>query len=130
MKKLVLFIILLNVLVFASCSKESSFNRKLEGEWKTLTVDDTAMVESDGDAYVFKFEKDKNGGKITLYNTSQFTTDVFTGTYTLTDDKSITMIITYDDGTSDEDVLLVKDYTRKKMTLDIGGSIWVLEKKK
>jgi len=119
-----LFILLLAFLaVTASCSKDAKINRRLDGEWKVVSL--AGQAPGANESYTFKFIKeDKLTGNGTLTSTflSQSFVDAFT--YSVLDQK-ITIIV---DGTAE--LFSVTKYEKDKMELvDSSGDVWILDPK-
>ncbi len=119
-----LFILLVAFLaVTASCSKDAKINRRLDGEWKVVSL--AGLAPEANESYTFKFIKeDKLTGNGTLTYTflSQSFVDAFT--YSVLDQK-ITLIV---DGTAE--ILSVTKYEKDKMELvDSSGDVWILDPK-
>jgi hypothetical protein len=119
-----LFILLAVVATFiASCSKDAKINRRIDGEWKVVSVGGAALASDE--SYTFKFNKDKKvDGDGTITYTDTFGTDVTAFTYSVSSEK-ITM--TY---SGFADILTVSKYEKTKLELiDIDNNVWVLEPK-
>jgi hypothetical protein len=119
-----LFILLVAFLaVTASCSKDAKINRRLDGEWKVVSL--AGLAPEANESYTFKFIKeDKLTGNGTLTYTflSQSFVDAFT--YSVLDQK-ITLIV---DGTAE--IFSVTKYEKDKMELvDSSGDLWILDPK-
>ena len=119
-----LFILLVAFLaVTASCSKDAKINRRLDGEWKVVSL--AGQAPGANESYTFKFIKeDKLTGNGTLTYTflSQSFVDAFT--YSVLDQK-ITLIV---DGTAE--IFSVTKYEKDKMELvDSSGDVWILDPK-
>ena len=115
-------------IVFASCSKESKLNKKLDGTWDAVTVGGTAMPS--GSSMSVTFSKDKKG-KGTYTFTATFPAPVGTitdaGTYTLVDD--VTIYSTSSTAGSTQDTATVTSYSKTDLTLTSGGQATVYKKK-
>lgn len=119
-----LFILLAVVAAFvASCSKDAKINRRIDGEWKVVTIAG-ASIPSD-ESYTWKFSKDKKltgDGTYTEVDPSGTYSTPFT--YTVGSEK-ITLII---DGFSE--IFSVNKYEKTKLELiDSSGDVWVLDPK-
>jgi len=123
MKKSLFILLAVVATVIASCSKDAKINRRIDGEWKVVSIGG-ASVPSD-ETYTWKFSKDKKlNGDGTLTYTSSIGTDVTAFTYTVATAK-ITMSY---NGLAE--ILTVSKYERKKIELiDSSGDIWVLDPK-
>jgi hypothetical protein len=119
-----LFILLAVVATFvASCSKDAKINRRIDGEWKVVSIGGASLAADE--TYTFKFNKDKKlDGDGTITYTSSLGTDVTAFTYTVATAK-ITMSYS-----GFAEILTVSKYERKKIELiDSSGDIWVLDPK-
>ena len=119
-----LFILLLAFLaVTASCSKDAKINRRLDGEWKVVSL--AGLAPEANESYTFKFIKEDKltgNGTFTYTFLSQSFVDAFT--YSVLDQK-ITLII---DGTAE--IFSVSKYEKDKMELvDSSGDVWILDPK-
>ena len=119
-----LLIILLAVLaITSSCSKDAKINRRLDGEWKVVTIGGVAPALDE--SYTLKFIKeDKLTGNGTFTSTylGQSFTDAFT--YSVLDQK-ITLVL---DGTAE--IWSVTKYEKDRMEMvDTDGDVWVLDPK-
>lgn len=119
-----MFILLVAFLaVTASCSKDAKINRRLDGEWKVVSL--AGQAPGANESYTFKFTKeDKLTGNGTLTSTflSQSFVDAFT--YSVLDQK-ITLIVA---GTAE--IFSVTKYEKDKMELvDSSGDVWILDPK-
>jgi hypothetical protein len=119
-----LFILLAVVATFiASCSKDAKINRRIDGEWKVVTIAG-ASIPSD-ESYTWKFSKDKKltgDGTYTEVDPSGTYSTPFT--YTVGSEK-ITLVI---DGFSE--IFSVNKYEKTKLELiDSSGDVWVLDPK-
>ena len=123
MKK-ILFAMFAVAIMFASCSKESKLNRKLDGSWNLVTYDGAALAT--GESEVVKFDKDKKGkGTLTYTATGSGLSVSFTGTYELDKDEKITITITG----STANVETVVDYSKTDLTIkDTAGKLSVYKK--
>lgn len=123
MKKGLLVLLVAIIAVVSSCSKDAKINRRLDGEWKVVTIGGVAPEVSE--SYSFKFTKvDKLNGTGTF--TYTFLTESFTEplTYSVLDEK-ITIIID-----SEIEIFTVATYEKDRMELiDTDGDIWVLDPK-
>jgi uncharacterized protein (TIGR03066 family) len=128
MKKVLSIVAIAMLFIATSCSKEAKLNRKLDGEWNVTTVDGVAPEA--GTSMSIKFEKDEKGtGKVTMTETGGGMSFSLPGTYTLTDDKSISMVLTFM-GDAETSVFTVSDYSKSELTMaDEDGSVFKLEKK-
>jgi len=122
-KTLLILFVVLSVLV-TSCSKDATINRRIDGDWKVVTI---AGMAPAGESYTFSFNKDKKlTGNGTLTYSSAVGTVATTFTYTVADQK-ITLTET---GVVTPDVLSVSKYEKKHIELiDSQNYVWVLEPK-
>jgi hypothetical protein len=109
--------------LIASCSKDAKINRRIDGEWKVVSIAGISIPADE--SYTWKFSKDKrftgDGTLTEVYSTETLTTPF---TYSVSS-KKITLIA---DGVSD--VFTVNKYERKKIELiDDSDEVWVLEPK-
>jgi len=107
MKKFLFLSVAILAFVLGSCSKEAKLNRKLDGKWEITSVNSIAIPA--GDAYTIEFTKDKKGKGAVVYSQGAFS---MTGTYVLTEDKTITVTM---DGSAN--VMTVSDYSKDKLVL-------------
>jgi len=119
-----LLIILVAVLaITSSCSKDAKINRRLDGEWKVVTIGGVAPALDE--SYTLKFIKEDKltgNGTFTYTFMGQSFTDAFT--YSVLDQK-ITLIL---DGTAE--IWSVTKYEKDRMEMvDIDGDVWVLDPK-
>jgi hypothetical protein len=109
--------------VVSSCSKDAKINRRLDGEWKVVSIG--GVVPEATESYVMKFIKEDKltgNGTFTYTYLSQSFTDAFT--YSVLDQK-ITLVI---DGTAD--ILSVTKYEKDRMEMiDTDGDLWILDPK-
>jgi len=123
MKKGLLILLVAVLAVASSCSKDAKINRRLDGEWKVVTIagDAPEMDES----YTLKFIKEDKltgNGTFTYTYMGQSFTDAFT--YSVLDQK-ITLIL---DGTAE--IWSVMKYEKDRMEMvDSDGDVWVLDPK-
>lgn len=107
MKKFLFLSVAILAFVLGSCSKEAKLNRKLDGKWEITTVNSVAVPAAD--AYTITFTKDKKGKGAVVYSVGALS---ITGTYVLTEDKTITVTIG-----GGADVMTVSDYSKDKLVL-------------
>ncbi len=88
MKKGLVLMMLAVVFVFASCSKESKLNRKLDGKWNLTKLDGNALPS--GYSSSITFTKDKKVGTYSTTFTFGGLSGTDSGTYTLEGDTKIT----------------------------------------
>jgi hypothetical protein len=123
MKKSVLILLAIIATITFSCSKDAKINRRIDGEWKIISIAGIAIPVDE--SYVLKFNKDDkltgNGTLTETWSTGTFT-DPFT--YSVSSQKIILAI----DGTTE--VLSVLKYEKDRLELiESGGDIWVLDPK-
>ena len=119
-----LFILLAVVATFiASCSKDAKINRRIDGEWKVVSIGGATLTADE--TITFKFAKDKKeNGDGTITYTYNNQSDVEAFTYVVSSGKITMMYSGY------ADILTVSKYERKKVELiDSDGEIWVLDPK-
>ncbi len=107
MKKFLFLSVAILAFVLGSCSKEAKLNRKLDGKWQISSYN-TVAVAADK-IYTYEFTKDKKGKGAIVYTKGAIS---ITGTYVLTDDKTITAtlgLVTY--------VWTVSEYSKDKLVL-------------
>lgn len=123
MKKSVFILLAIIATITFSCSKDAKINRRIDGEWKIISIAGIAIPVDE--SYVLKFNKDdKLTGDGTL--TETWSTGTFTDpfTYSVSSQKLILTI----DGTTE--VLSVLKYEKDRLELiESGGDIWVLDPK-
>ena len=124
MKKTLLILFVVLSVAVTSCSKDATINRRIDGDWKVVTIAGMAPV---GESYTFSFNKDKKlTGNGTLTYSSAAGTVATTFTYTVADQK-ITLTET---GVATPEVLSVSKYEKKHIELiDSQNYVWVLEPK-
>lgn len=123
MKKKLFILLAIIATVITSCSKDAKINRRIDGEWKVVTIAG-ASIPSD-ESYTWKFSKDKkltgDGTYTEVDPTGTYSTPF---TYTVGSEK-ITLII---DGYSE--IFSVNKYEKTKLELiDSSGDVWVLDPK-
>ena len=108
--------------VMMSCSKDAKINRRIDGEWKVLSIGGFAV---DPDIIIFTFDKDrKTTGDGSLSWTNDNGTEVSAFSYSVQDQK-ITMTL---DGTTE--VLTVTKYEKDDLQFsDSDNDLWILEPK-
>ncbi len=123
MKKSLFILLAVVATVIASCSKDAKINRRIDGEWKVVSIGGASLDA--GETITFKFAKDtKLDGDGTLTWTDIFGSDVTAFTYTVSSGKITMMYSGY------ADILTVSKYERKKIELiDSDSEIWVLDPK-
>lgn len=106
-----------------SCSKDAKINRRIDGEWKVVSLGGFAIPVDE--SIIFKFIKeDKLAGDGTLTEISSSGTYATPFTYVVGSEK-ITIVI---DGTSE--ILSVLTYDKDKLELiDSDSDVWVLDPK-
>lgn len=123
MKKGLLMLLIAVLAVASSCSKDAKINKRLDGEWKVVTIGGIAP-EID-ESYTLKFNKEDKltgNGTFTYTFMGQSFTDAFT--YSVLDQK-ITLIL---DGTAE--IWSVTKYEKDRMEMvDTDGDVWVLDPK-
>ncbi len=123
MKKSLFILLAVVATLIASCSKDAKINRRIDGEWKVITIGGASLASDE--SYTFKFNKDKKeNGDGTITYTDTFGTDVTAFTYTVSNEK---ITITY---SGFAEILTVSKYEKTKLELiDIDNNVWVLEPK-
>lgn len=123
MKKSLFILLAVVATLIASCSKEAKINRRIDGEWKVVSIGGASLAADE--SYVFKFNKDKSeNGDGTVTATDNFGTDVIAFTYVVSSGK---ITLSY---SGFAQILTVNVYERKKIELiDEDNDIWVLEPK-
>lgn len=123
MKKGLLILLVAVLAVVSSCSKDAKINRRLDGEWKVVSIGGVAPEATE--SYVMKFIKEDKltgNGTFTYTFMSQSFTDAFT--YSVLDQK-ITLVI---DGTAE--IFSVTKYEKDRMEMiDSDGDLWILDPK-
>jgi len=123
MRKL-LFVFVAVAFMFASCSKESKLNKRLDGDWNVVSIAGEALTAAN--PMTITFNKDKKGagtfsytGSYTYNDGTKDVTETFTGngTYQLEKDEKITMV---EDG--DSDVSTIESYSKPLKMLMV---IWL-----
>lgn len=123
MKKSLFILLAVVATLIASCSKDAKINRRIDGEWKVVSIGGAALASDE--SYTWKFGKDKR-----FTGDGTFTVVDLTGTYTMpftytVGSEKITLIV---DGTSD--IYSVTKYEKKNLELiDSDGVVWVLDPK-
>jgi hypothetical protein len=107
----------------SSCSKDAKINRRIEGEWKVVSIGNEVL--SSNYTLTMKFIKDeKKNGSGTITEVDNGTSETTSFTYNVSDEK-ITLVV---DGIAE--VLTVKKYEKEKLEfLDSYNEIWVLDPK-
>ena len=123
MKKGLLILLVAVLAVASSCSKDAKINKRLDGEWKVVTIG--GIAPEVGESYTLKFIKEDKltgNGTLTYAFLGQSFTDAFT--YSVLDQK-ITLIL---DGTAE--IWSVTKYEKDGMEMvDSDGDVWVLDPK-
>lgn len=106
-----------------SCSKDAKINRRIDGEWKVLTIGGQSLDSNESATFEFDKDERKSGdGTFTWVDSFGTTSTAFT--YTVADQK-ITMTL---DG--EAEVLNVTTYDKTRLEFnDIDGDVWVCESK-
>ena len=122
MKKGLFLMLALVAVVMVSCSKDAKINRRIDGEWRVVTIGGFPV---EPDIIIFTFNKDrKKDGDGSLSWTNDNGTEVSAFTYSINDQK-ITMTL---DGTTE--VLSVTKYEKDDLQFsDSDNDLWVLEPK-
>jgi hypothetical protein len=123
MKKSVFMLLAIIATIAFSCSKDAKINRRIDGEWKVVSVGGVPLPIDE--SVTFKFIKDdKLTGDGTLtetWDSGSYTTPF---TYTVGSEKIIFVM----DGSSE--VLTVLTYEKDKLELiDSDSDVWVLDPK-
>lgn len=112
MKKIAFILAVTLTFAVTSCSKESKINRKIQGEWKGVTIDDQAVQS--GESYTMSFSKsEKDTGTGTSTYSGMFGTYTTSFTYTIVEDK-MTSVTTIGNSTETE-VVTINTYTKDKL---------------
>jgi hypothetical protein len=117
-KSLFILLFILVSLTFSSCSKDASINRKIDGEWNTVTIDGDPLDDA---GWVFKFNKDKkSSGLGSMNHTVGTSTNVYPFTYSVEDEKIICV---------PWGIYSILTIEKNKLELiDSDNSLWVLER--
>jgi hypothetical protein len=123
MKKGLLILLVAVLAVTSSCSKDAKINKRLDGEWKVVTIG--GIAPEVGESYTLKFIKEDKltgNGTFTYAFLGQSYTEAFT--YSVSDQK-ITLIL---DG--EAEIWSVTKYEKDRMEMvDSYGDLWVLDPK-
>jgi hypothetical protein len=125
MKKSLLLLLTVVSLITFSCSKDAKINRRLNGEWSVITVDNTPLEV--GETITFSFDKEDKltGTGVISYGYTGVNVSI-NFTYSVASEK---LILVTSDG--DSDMYTVMKYENSLMELmDSDGDIWVLNPKK
>lgn len=118
-----MFLSLVVMFVLASCSKSNKLNKRLDGTWNVVKINENAVPT--GFSYTLKFTKEKDGKGAFTFTTTTLTIPVTqTGTYSLIDDTKLVM--TY--SAQDIDTLTVVSYSKTDLKLNDGEQNWELKK--
>jgi hypothetical protein len=123
MKKGLLILLAVISVAVSSCSKDAKINRRIDGEWKVVSIGSDVITSEYAITMSFKKDEKKNGTGtfIETYNGMNETTAF---TYNVADEK-ISLIV---DGTVE--ILTVKTYEKDKVELiDLDNDVWVLDPK-
>lgn len=127
MKKGLLVLFVAIIAVVSSCSKDAKLNRRLDGEWKTTSIDGELLEDFFGAGYTidWNFEKeDKLSGSGSTTHSFMGEQETYPFTYTIKD-ETITLTSNGVDG-----LLVVTTYDNDKIEMvDEDGYVWVLEPK-
>ncbi|NBO59906.1 MAG: hypothetical protein EBU82_02910 [Flavobacteriia bacterium] len=127
MKKGILMLLVAVLAVASSCSKDAKINRRLDGEWKVVTIAGVAPAVDESYTLLFnKIDKLTGSGILTydyvVLGQPFSTVDVFS--YSVVDQK-MTLIV---DGTAE--IWSVTKYEKDRMEMvDSDGDVWVLDPK-
>jgi hypothetical protein len=127
MKKGLLILLVAVLAVASSCSKDAKINRRLDGEWKVVTIAGVAPAVDESYTLLFnKIDKLTGSGILTydyvVLGQPFSTVDVFS--YSVVDQK-MTLIV---DGTAE--IWSVTKYEKDRMEMvDSDGDVWVLDPK-
>ena len=122
MKKVVYATLLMVAVLISSCSKESRINRKLDGEWKTVSIAGQSLEA--GENQYLTFEKDGKKGKGSIQYVYDTISQTSPFTYTLDGDK-LTIVLTYGAQVETE-VLTVNTYESKKIEMTDSENIKIV----
>lgn len=127
MKKIMFILVAVAAFTVTSCSKESQINKKLEGSWNAVSVDNVAPQS--GTTYTVVFSKsEKTTGTGTTSYSSPSLSYSYPFTYTLAEDK-MTVVTTIGSSTS-TDVVTINVYEKDKIQwTNADGEVTVLEPK-
>ncbi len=86
MKKVLFALLAMTVLVASSCSKEKKINKRLDGTWKAVMLDNDVLTSTESAEFTFTKDEKDNGTGIMSLKDGEFTL-ALTFTYTLVEDK-------------------------------------------
>lgn len=123
MKKSLFILLALIATITFSCSKDAKVNRRIDGEWKVISLGGIAIPVDE--SITLKFIKDdKLTGDGTLTETWSSGSISEPFTYSVSSEK---IILTIDGST---EVLSVLTYEKDRLELlESGGDLWVLDPK-
>jgi hypothetical protein len=128
MKKIIFFSISVITILLTSCSKETKLNRKIDGDWLLIEMNDQKVT--DQEELIYSFEKDRKGkGNVQSKNTNEdgiITT--YNGTYTLIEDTKIIMTFNYNGLLESQSYLILKATHSKLKLADSEGVVIELRK--
>ncbi|MCE3296082.1 MAG: hypothetical protein K0R65_1796 [Crocinitomicaceae bacterium] len=108
--------------VMVSCSKDAKINRRIDGDWRVISIGGFSV---DPDIIIMSFDKEKRKtGDGSLSWTNEFGTEVSAFSYSVQDQK-ITLTL---DG--ETEVLNVTKYEKDDLEFsDSDNDLWILERK-
>jgi hypothetical protein len=121
MKNIIILLVTVVTISFASCSKSAKLNKKLDGTWEVVKIDGSAPPA--GTSFEFTFSKEKGGkGEIEIKTVIDFPpfpkmTEIEKGTYVLTKDSEIKITIE-EDGKKEENTAKVLEYSKTDLKLE------------
>jgi hypothetical protein len=122
MKKGLFLMLALVAVVMVSCSKDAKINRRIDGDWRVISIGGFSV---DPDIIIMSFDKEKRKtGDGSLSWTNEFGTEVSAFSYSVQDQK-ITLTL---DG--ETEVLNVTKYEKDDLEFsDSDNDLWILERK-
>jgi hypothetical protein len=121
-KGLIMFMAVIFIAV-TSCSKDAKINRRIDGDWKVVSIGSEVLTSEYALTMSFKKDEKKNGSG-TFTETYDGINESTAFTYNVADEK-ISLIV---DGYAE--ILTVKTYEKDKLELiDSYNDVWVLDPK-
>jgi hypothetical protein len=123
MKKSLFILLAVIATLITSCSKDAKINRRIDGEWKVISIGGATLASDE--IYTFKFNKDKKeNGDGTITFTDSFGAEAAAFTYTVSSEKITTLYNGF------AEVWTVNKYEKTKLELiDSDNDVWILESK-